>query len=404
MGDLLADGGPEALLEALAAAAPMRPVGGTRSGEHDGAPGGERGVDLHREAPSFAEVYGPAELRRDRDRELISMAALPGPPSAGPTGYGMGPELNQIIGGGVCRGQLIALGASRAGAGKTSLAMQWMDGLALATAAAVAAAGRDILCPQLIVSEMGVPELTWRSLGNYTGYGSRIFRAGASLAVDLVDTRGTRDAAFAAAEAALTADLGLSRSFQRSIRVGGKRGEVLLAFMTAVAREVRDRLQEQHQREVQLFVLIDPVQRWLSPGRAVEAQDGFIERLAELTREEGWVTFVTSDTNKAGATNSEQQGRSREQATAAFRGSYKLLHLPDTVMIIDSAASPQEGRASVEVTVGVVKNRWGPAMPEKSGEARFAWTPATGRFSPLASSPGPEVRPAVIDRPYSGPR
>jgi hypothetical protein len=402
MSDLLADGGPEALVGVLESARPMQQSG---VGSNADARGDRAAAELKRDAPSFAEAYGPEELRRDRDRKLVSMAALPGPPSAGQVGYGMGPDLNRIIGGGVCRGQLIAVGASRAGAGKTSLVMQWMDGLALATAAAVASDDQHTLCPQLIVSEMGVPELTWRSLGNYTGYGSRVFRAGASQSVGREDAKGTRNAAFAAGAEALTADLGLSRSFQHAIRVGGKRGEGLLTFMAIVARGVRNRLQEQYQREVQLFVLIDPVQRWLGAGRAVEAQDGFIERLAELTQEEGWVTFVTSDTNKAGATNSEQPGRSRQQATAAFRGSYKLLHLPDTVMIIDSDTPPQEGQSSVEVTVGVVKNRWGPAMPEKSAEARFAWTPATGRFRPLEHSISPAPRPAASEGPaYSGPR
>jgi hypothetical protein len=96
-----------------------------------------------------------------------------------------------------------------------------------------------------------------------------------------------------------------------------------------------------------------------------------------LVQREGLVAFCTSDTNKDAA-KGKNNGDARELATAAFRGSYKLFHLPDAALLLERG---EDGRSA---SVSVAKNRWGPQLPDPKACAHFRWNPTRATFTPLS--------------------
>ena len=84
-------------------------------------------------APTLNHLYGPQELTNDFTRTLVSFGTLPSWPGGPQTGHGLGDLFNRSLGGGMCPGYMIAIGAAHAGAGKTAFVMQLADGLALRT-------------------------------------------------------------------------------------------------------------------------------------------------------------------------------------------------------------------------------------------------------------------------------
>lgn len=326
-------------------------------------------------APTFGQVYGVNELDADSKRRLVSVAHLPGWPGASPSGHGIGSYLDGVLGGGICPGYLLAIGAARAGAGKTAFAMQLADGLALRSVEVAAGEADGPLTPVLVLSEMSVAALTWRTLSRWTGVSSRDFRAGATAEDD--SAFGGGNYVWDQARAALDGPLGAARErFLATWQAGGSGKSLLTAIAGAVARW-RDDLARVHRCDVWPVVVVDPIQRWQDASLTeVEALNELVESLAERANRDGWIGILTSDTNKVTAGN-KRAGSSQEEAGFAFRGSYKLLHLVDAAIFLRRA--DESGIESV-----IVKNRWGTVDPSE-GTPRFRWHPKTGRFTPSSS-------------------
>ena len=123
-------------------------------------------------------LYSLKDLEEDQARELVSLARLPTWISGPDSGHGWGSALNDLLGGGVCPGYFIAVGAAYAGAGKTAWVMQIADGLALRNVELLRSGAPGPLTPVIICSEMAPKALTWRSLARWTGCPAHLFRAG----------------------------------------------------------------------------------------------------------------------------------------------------------------------------------------------------------------------------------
>jgi hypothetical protein len=336
-------------------------------------------------APRMSDLYGTKDLEADSRRELISIATLPTWPNAQhPHGHGWGETLNRMLGGGICQGYFLAVGAASAGAGKTAFVMQLADGLALRTAELVRENKPGPLTPVLILSEMGAPQLTWRSLARWTGADSRIFRAGRS-AASVLGHAGSEeevDIAFRKASAALEGDLGASRQFIRCAVGLDAEGATLASKASEIAKDWTAELKAEHpKREVWPVVVIDPIQRWQGTGNEVEALNELVEAIGKEVISSNLIVIATSDTNKAtgtGSTSGQGSQSQPERAAAVFRGSYKLHHLADAVIALD-ASDEVVGTGKRKQQVIFAKNRWGSIF--NKDPIRYDWEMKTGRFT-----------------------
>lgn len=338
---------------------------------------------LDETAPTFASSYGPSQLERDRTRQLVSLARLPGwPGDTSDAGHGWGLPLNEVLGGGICPGYMLAVGAAGAGMGKTAWIMQVADGLALRTAELVDKGGNAPLTPVLILSEMGVQALTWRTLARWTGHNARVFRAGHS-----ADDPEERDAVrrhFEEAADALSGPLGKARAYMRALRLPA--GDVVRDIARDVTRWKEELTRQADGREVWPVVVVDPIQRWQREELdEVQGLNVLAEGLRALADDRGAVVFLTSDTNKPAAASTREAGSegTRAWATGLFRGSYKLQHAADAALALWRPApngSPAPGLIGV-----LAKNRWG-GLTGKVGGDPIAWRWATEdgtlRFTP----------------------
>ena len=328
---------------------------------------------------SAPRIYTLADLDADRRRELLSLANLP-------EGHGWGTTLDRLAGGGLGPGDVVAVGASTSGAGKTALVMGWADGLGLRSANLAETDRGGPLTPMILLSEMHARALAWRTLARLVGAPAWFFRSGQAA------FRWKPEEAAAAYEKAraMLAPGGLFQRiapWQRMARPES-RGVGVFDLVAVTVDAMRKEVVARHPgREVWPVVVIDPIQRWQDGSLPeVEALNQLSERLDELADAGGWVVFLTSDTNKTAAVGREEKDR---DPANLFRGSYKLFHSSDLVL----ASEPQpyvEGEPTRRVRVGVAKNRNG-----GMGSAWFTWELATGRFTPVtAPEPGEPVKSA----------
>lgn len=340
-------------------------------------------LDLEQGAPTFASLYGETELEHDRNRELVSLASLPPWPGCkSRAGHGWGEGLDRTLGGGICPGYLLAIGASSAGAGKTAFVMQLADGLALRTAQLLREKKPGPLTPVLVASEMRPGELSWRSLARWTSVDARIFRAGQSaeqlLTGEELSPIAAVDHAFQSAKEAIKGEFGASRSF---LRFFSKRssGVELVKDLSAICAQWKEKLEKEHPgRAVWPVVVLDPIQRFQGAGAEVEALNTFVEELSATAQAKGWVTLLTSDTNKPSASGNTNKGDKREEGAAAFRGSYKLQHLVDAAIYL---TRPDDDPDRPELLAVLVKNRWGSSA--KNHWPRYLWDVRRARFEPI---------------------
>lgn len=375
--------------------------------DHGPPPGTPKPLNLEDLAPTFASSYGLDHLVADEESELVSLAQLPGwapdgrePPAffgsaTAPDGHGLGAHFSQAIGHGLRPGEMLAIGAASAGAGKTAFLMQLVDGLALRNVDA--SDGRNdwgsVLTPVLVASEMGIDALTWRSLARWTGHPSSIFRGGRT--VLRTDKRATN--AWSAARSALSpsSPLGLSRQWLRLVNpknVGAllsKEGGGPQAFVFELERIVetwRERLAKETGKDVVPIVVLDPLQRYQGGDDAIDALNVLLRSLCTSTVEKKWITLVTSDTNKASAKgDNAKDATDGEWATAVFRGSYNLMHEVTAAVALRTSKtlfpSEDEKRRGVRVVEAVfAKQRWGSAAQPGP---HFVFDGPTLRFFPL---------------------
>ena len=342
-------------------------------------------IGLDTTAPTMASLYGEDSLSDDFNRRLVSLAALPSWPGGPETGHGWGEDLDRLLGGGICPGYMLAVGAASAGAGKTAWIMQIADGLALRTSKLVEQAmiegeANDPLTPVLVLSEMSPAALTWRTLARWTSYDSRVFRAGASAAELLEWPQEKVIAAFDAAHKALAGELGAARQFMRVLKADIQ-GRAFVDRAVEVMSFWKKQLEDTHQRPVWPVVVMDPIQRWQDPSKSeVEGLNEIVEALGAAGHAEGWIVLMSSDTNKASATGDNSDKNDADRGRAIFRGSYKLQHLPDTALFLERKEEP-DGDYCLEVKV--VKNRWGFSLPNPAACIQYKWWTRTGRFEPI---------------------
>lgn len=345
-------------------------------------------VDIEQDAPTLASLYGINELERHAQRGLISLASMPKWPQTGnakavsPTGHGWGTHLNDMLGGGIAPGEIIAVGAASAGGGKTYFTMQLADGLALQSEARAASDSRDVLTPVLVLSEMPVAALTWRSLARWTGAAARTFRAG-SMNAESADWHNARRALDPRDE--VLGAFQRSRQWTRVLRTPeiDAGGPAVSRSIGDVVRRWRDRIAvaHPHAQGVVPIVVIDPIQRFQGEAKSeIEGLNLLVESLGRETEKGDWACIITSDTTKAQASGSDNEGKrsDQERVAAVFRGSYKLQHLAVATIALEREGEggiDSDGFIDLRAIVG--KNRWG-----HSGVTKLRWHAPTGRMLP----------------------
>lgn len=394
---------------------------------------GEGALDaarLEAVAPHAGEVYAVEDFVADVERPLVSLATLPPwedrhrpgePDRTSKAGHGWGTMLDRLLGGGLRPPYLMTVGASSAGGGKTAFVHQVLDGLAMRSLELFdAGAGLEPLTPVLMVSEMGVQALTWRSLARYTGESAAIYRAGRSASalldlskadVDSVLRRGAqvmRDSKLAKAHRAMM------RVWDPSRDRGFERGPAMIARLGEICQVWTESLERESGRAVWPVLFIDPIQRWMGEGDEVQGLNDLSSAIHRVAYQHDLVVIVTSDTNKssASASSADKERGSTAWAAGVMRGSYNLMHLADGALVIytplvDDAPEegapkrrprkkkiPRDAAGNPQVKVVVAKNRWGPTTDAPADQPTWFWEPHTlGRFRP--AEPGDDDRPVA---------
>ena len=282
-------------------------------------------------------------------------------------------------------GDVVTFGAAGAGAGKTSFALQLADGLALRSAElAEDAASREPLTPVLTLTEMPEASVHYKLLARICDVPASVFRAGAAAErMENDATRGSTDQAYDKARREI--ENGLFDKLAPWQRIGRPKtsGAEMLGEVVDEIQRWRAELRVAYPgRDVWPVVLVDPIQRWQSQGLSeVESLNALVETLDSLADEYGWIAIITSDTNKVAAVGKEEADR---RGPNVFRGSYKLFHASEAVMLLD-AAPPEPNTIIRQMTITIEKNRNGSAF----GEATFRWNPATGLFTPEGEGRSP---------------
>lgn len=273
---------------------------------------------------------------------------------------GLGAWADAVLGGGVKPGEMIGVGATGAGAGKTAFVHQLADGWAQASAEeqAGAAGGRGTrarVAPVVYVSEMHADTLSLRTLARRAEVPGKHLRAPAYYG----DAGAASVRAALAAAPAFRQAAGFITPIDRTVSLppfSDGRARPLVEYLKGVVDVVRRRWERD--AEVQTVVLVvDPLHRLLPPGvDEVSALSEVLGELLGLTQREGLVSLFTSDTTKVSAGNrsasTDQNGQGprdlEAEAEQSFRGSYQLLHVPDHAFAVQ-ALDPGIGMSEAEL-------------------------------------------------------
>ncbi len=330
---------------------------------------------------SMAKAFGPPDLSACFDRDVVSVAHLPGWPDGPPCGHGWGGGLDRMLGG-LVPGLALVVGANRAGAGKTAFVHQLADGLAMRTAELVTEDSTTPLTPIFMLSELSTELMTRRTLARLTGHPSRRYRSGVAApryGISLAQATRVFDKGRVALSEGLTA---AAREWFHVLHGGMRQrcGADLVAELRETIAAMTSKLEQNHQRPIWPIVVMDPIQRWQDHTKSeVEALNELSERLRTAVDDEGWILIVTSDTNKTSARGAHVEDiGGHERAAGGMRGSYKLLHIVDIALYLCPEAATTVGPGEPRpVTVHVAKNREGP-----EGQVPMLWDARTGRFWP----------------------
>jgi hypothetical protein len=284
-----------------------------------------------------------------------------------PLDWGWGAELDGLLGGGLAPGMMVSLASARGAPGKTAWLGQLADGLAMRTSEQVRTVATSPLTPVVVVSALGASALSWRTLGRWTCHDYRIFRAGASAATVLGIPEDEVERAFAAARSALRGELGMARKFLRVLAPADTPtidATERLARLGAVVRGWCDYLAGQYEREVWPVIVIDPIERWVAADPGV--RELAAERLADRTREEGWITIVSTESAWPAPEGTSVPGADR---------------LP-TLSDVSFALERAPGVAPL-YRLHIVKNQWGPQEPDPAAWTGFEFDGPHMRFHPV---------------------
>ena len=371
------------------------------------------------------DFYSVRTARFDQNLQLLSLARLPPweqevaqPPV--PTGHGWGYHLDELLGQGIARGELVAFAADRAGAGKTALVAQLIDGmitrsLLIAQQAQPEQRWGNVMTPVLVLSEMDHQQLAWRSGARWLGVSSQTFRGGLSyrnrLRTD--DMRLANDQnwerffrlldpdthPFGDARQWWLKSIAMSYVFQAMDRNSEEFGDILVQAIRNWVNDLTGPKGEYlPEGTVRPVVVVDPIQRSQQLDLPdVEALNRLARMLRTRAQQEGWVVMMTSDTNKVSATGAtKKESTAIEEAAAAFRGSYGLQHELSTALYLRRPPTVRDLKP-LEVEIVIPKSRWG-AQPKGTPDdpwPRFEWQPQFLRFVPL--SRGEAIARATAD-------
>lgn len=359
-------------------------------------------------------LYSLSAARLDEKLQLLTLARLPQweqeiGQAPVPTGHGWGYHLDELLGQGLARGELIAIAADRAGAGKTALLAQIVDGiitrsLIIARQEQPEQRWGDVMTPVVLLSEMSPQQLAWRSGARWLGVSSQAFRGGVSyrnrlrtddmrLANDqnwqrffrLLDPDATP---FGAARQYWLKRITLSTALEAMDRNSEEWGDMLVDAIRAWVLGLYGKNGEGlPQGTVRPVLVVDPIQRSQQLDLPdVEALNRLARMLRTRAQQEGWIVLLTSDTNKVSATGAtKKESTAIEEAAAAFRGSYGLQHELSTALYIRRPPTARDLKP-LEVEIVIPKSRWG-AMPKGTPDdpwPRFEWEPQYLRFIPLS--------------------
>jgi len=401
---------------------------------------------LDQRCPTGRQAYNAAKLERNRQRKMLSCARLPSNLNDSgmvdvdlPYGTGLGEWLNNAMGRGIMPGYFMLLVAKKAKAGKTAFMDQFLTGLTMQGALNYLSAleGRrtgPIIQPW-IISEMDADELEERSLARYIGCDQDIFRCGDS-AVDAPGVLKT------ARRLKISPAQVVAQIFDRAHRVQSEGSLFQIAtglrryvtpenygpgicgpaLIEAVAGDMAaGRFYLAQDAGVELediwqILFVDPIQRFIDPQFGdVPGVDGLAKCLRRHANGAGdekrrMIVFVTSDTNKASASepskpDTKVQGKldvaltSSAMVARATRGSYSLCHLPDAAMLLDTMVlhpndideqdatnAPFKKRASIHLGF----SRW---SQESDQAFPFYYYPASGRFVAIEPPRAAEQEP-----------
>jgi hypothetical protein len=365
------------------------------------------------------ELYDPKAKARARGRRLLGLARLPPwevPPGGAPvpTGHGLGYHLNGLIGHGLAPCEIVGVAASSAGSGKTAFVAQLIDGLitrsAMIMRGAPAAEWGSTLTPTILISEMSAEQLTWRSAARWLSVNSQLYRGGLTY-IDMLQTDTERAAALDAWDrhdkltdpphpfGEALGEWIIHLTAREALDDINRDSDAFAAHLVASMQELVTVIEASRggiglPGIVQPVVVLDPVQRSQQGDLTdVEALNKLARVLREFALREGWIVILTSDTNKTTAIGqSRRETTAVEEATAAFRGSYGLIHeltaawylrRPPTAR--DLKSTGDGGVAQYEVEIVLAKNRWGkiPTGTPDDAWPRFYWQPEFLRFIPM---------------------
>lgn len=398
--------------------------------------------DLDQFLPTLAAVYTSADFTADCRRGLLSISHLPHwadytgeIDQAIITGHGWGEVLDTALGGGISPGYFCVLGAEQAKGGKSAFCEQLLFGLALRSAAVLAKKASGPVVIPYYVSEMWqggeagkrpppARQITHRALARWLGVDGNIFRRGhdnagaapgiqrlaallsegdaepvdpQALAVQILSTaKQAIEGGLYAAAAKLIVPVNVRWLASGHDQAEGgppvdhRRGVPFLRNLVLTINADRERRAKAwglDPSEVWPLLFIDPIQRFQGSGdNAVGSLDEFVEELRAIADEHQLIVLATSDTNKDSAKGGVPKDATPfARAAWVFRGSYKLLHLPDSALVLSVKwpDTPTPG-ARPHAQIWVALNRWGAPTFEP---AHFSFVPESGRFLPLAHAP-----------------
>jgi hypothetical protein len=293
--------------------------------------------------------------------------------------------IDDALGGGVRPRQLVIVAAPQAKGGKTTLAMQIADGLALHTAMALAndsdggryaVDARAPLTPVVILSEMDRVALDKRTIARWTDTPAPSHRVASG---DLLEK----------AKALLHDPLAVAAFSHRHVIENALEVATqpdVEARLRATVDGVRESLRSE--RGVIPVVIVDPLHRFAP--RFKPDTDGRDRRLDGIDRDDeaammarrvanacGASVWVTTDATKASA---QEHGSG---SASAVRGSYTLLHLADAAIRVDSVTEGEKadwlGKDKTADQAQILISSDHARDGRGDGGVRYAWKP--GLFS-----------------------